>query len=103
MTGLGLDLFQTGSLGVTRHDVSLNQVLGEDFEIPVPWYLITHPHGNVVVDQVQERRHLRSARSVGSRATTCPNPRRCRSGSMSTGFGASLCCNGADTRHHLVL
>lgn len=50
MSGIGLYLFQTGSLGVKRHDVYLNQGIGEDFEIPVPWYLITHPRGNVVVD-----------------------------------------------------
>ena len=28
----------------------MNTGLGEDYEIPVPWYLITHPEGNVVID-----------------------------------------------------
>ena len=28
----------------------MNQGLGEPYEIPVPWFLITHPRGNVVID-----------------------------------------------------
>lgn len=50
MTDVRLHMFRTGSLGCRYQDVYLNQGLGQPFEIPVPWYLITHPRGNVVID-----------------------------------------------------
>ena len=45
-----LFMFQTGSLKCRYQDVYLNQGLGQDYEIPVPWYLVTHRHGHVVID-----------------------------------------------------
>jgi glyoxylase-like metal-dependent hydrolase (beta-lactamase superfamily II) len=44
-----LYMFDTGVLKCNYHDIYLN---GADapFEIPVPFFLITHPKGNVVVD-----------------------------------------------------
>jgi glyoxylase-like metal-dependent hydrolase (beta-lactamase superfamily II) len=50
MSDIRLYVFQTGSLICKYHDIYLNQGIGQDFEIPVPWYLITHPRGNVVID-----------------------------------------------------
>ncbi|WP_158811792.1 N-acyl homoserine lactonase AttM [Beijerinckia sp. L45] len=50
MSDIRLTIFQTGTLRCKYHDVYLNQGIGQDFEIPVPWYLITHPRGNVVID-----------------------------------------------------
>ncbi len=44
-----LYMFQTGTLRTKTKYIKMNQ--GEDdFEIPVPWYLIKHPKGNVVID-----------------------------------------------------
>ncbi|MEO0385494.1 MAG: N-acyl homoserine lactonase AttM [Pseudomonadota bacterium] len=42
-------MFQTGTLRTTLKYIKMNQ--GETlFEIPVPWFLIKHPLGNVVID-----------------------------------------------------
>ena len=48
-TGIELHMFQTGTLRTKTKYIKMNQ--GEaDFEIPVPWFLIKHPQGNVVID-----------------------------------------------------
>ncbi len=44
-----LYLFDTGILKCNYHDIYLNGA-DEPFEIPVPFFLITHPKGNVVID-----------------------------------------------------
>ena len=44
-----LYMFQTGTLKTKLKYIKMNQS-NEDFEIPVPWFLIKHPHGNVVID-----------------------------------------------------
>jgi glyoxylase-like metal-dependent hydrolase (beta-lactamase superfamily II) len=44
-----LYMFQTGTLRTKTKYIKMNQ--GEEsFEIPVPWFLIKHPKGNVVID-----------------------------------------------------
>jgi glyoxylase-like metal-dependent hydrolase (beta-lactamase superfamily II) len=44
-----LYMFQTGRLRTQTKFIKMNQ--GEEaFEIPVPWFLIKHPRGNVVID-----------------------------------------------------
>lgn len=48
-TGLELHMFQTGTLRTKTKYIKMNQGEG-DFEIPVPWFLIKHPQGNVVID-----------------------------------------------------
>lgn len=45
-----LYMFQCGTLKCKLQAIKMNTGLGEDYEIPVPWYLITHPDGNVVID-----------------------------------------------------
>ena len=45
-----LYMFECGTLKCHVENIKMNQGLGEPFEIPVPWYLITHPKGNVVID-----------------------------------------------------
>jgi N-acyl homoserine lactone hydrolase len=45
-----LYMFQSGILKTFLHSIKLGQGLGEPYDIPVPWYLITHPKGNVVID-----------------------------------------------------
>lgn len=45
-----LYMLQTGVLKTKLHNIKMNQGLNEDYDIPVPWYLITHPKGNIVID-----------------------------------------------------
>lgn len=45
-----LYMFQCGTLRCKLQAIKMNTGLGEDYEIPVPWYVITHPDGNVVID-----------------------------------------------------
>jgi len=48
-TGIELHMFQTGTIRTKTKYIKMNQ--GEDdFEIPIPWFLIKHPDGNVVID-----------------------------------------------------
>jgi glyoxylase-like metal-dependent hydrolase (beta-lactamase superfamily II) len=42
-------MFQTGTLKTKMKYIKMNQS-NEDFEIPVPWFLIRHPKGDVVID-----------------------------------------------------
>ncbi|MDF1670734.1 MAG: N-acyl homoserine lactonase family protein [Roseovarius sp.] len=44
-----LFMFQTGTLRTKTKYIKMNQG-EEDFEIPVPWFLIKHPKGNIVID-----------------------------------------------------
>ncbi len=48
-SGIELHMFQTGTLRTKLKYIKMNQGEG-DFEIPVPWFLIKHPMGNVVID-----------------------------------------------------
>jgi len=48
-SNIKLYMFQTGTLKTKLKYIKMNQS-NEDFEIPVPWYLIKHPEGDVVVD-----------------------------------------------------
>jgi N-acyl homoserine lactone hydrolase len=45
-----LYMFQCGTLKCHVENIKMNQGLGEEYEIPVPWYLLAHPGGNVVFD-----------------------------------------------------
>ena len=42
-------MFQTGTLKTKLKYIKMNQS-NEDFEIPVPWFYIKHPKGDVVID-----------------------------------------------------
>jgi glyoxylase-like metal-dependent hydrolase (beta-lactamase superfamily II) len=44
-----LYMFQTGTLRTKLKYIKMNQG-DSDYEIPVPWFLIKHPKGNVVID-----------------------------------------------------
>jgi N-acyl homoserine lactone hydrolase len=48
-SGIELHMFQTGILKTKLKYIKMNQG-DSDFEIPVPWFLIKHPAGNVVID-----------------------------------------------------
>ena len=47
---LRLYFFECGSLKTQVQFIKMNQGLGDPYEIPVPFYLITHPNGNVLYD-----------------------------------------------------
>lgn len=47
--GVELHVFQTGTITTDKHNIKMNR--GNDsWEIPVPWYLLKHPMGNVIID-----------------------------------------------------
>jgi len=50
MSGIRLYMLSSGTLRCKVHNIKMNQGLGEPYEIPVPWYVLTHPRGNVVID-----------------------------------------------------
>jgi N-acyl homoserine lactone hydrolase len=50
MNDLRLYMFESGILRCKVHNIKMNQGLGEPYAIPVPWFLIQHPRGNVVID-----------------------------------------------------
>jgi glyoxylase-like metal-dependent hydrolase (beta-lactamase superfamily II) len=43
-------MFDGGTLRCHVENIKMNQGLGEEYEIPVPWFLIEHPRGLVVID-----------------------------------------------------
>ena len=47
---LRLYFMECGSLKTQVQFIKMNQGLGDPYEIPVPFYLITHPSGNVLYD-----------------------------------------------------
>src|SRR5918997_984126 len=50
MNDLRLYFFECGSLKTQVQFIKMNQGLGDPYEIPVPFFLITHPRGNVLYD-----------------------------------------------------
>ncbi len=48
--GVRLHMFECGTLKCHLENIKMNQGLGEEYEIPVPWFLIEHPRGLVVID-----------------------------------------------------
>jgi N-acyl homoserine lactone hydrolase len=49
MTDIRLYMFQTGH--IRQKEVNIKLGMGQDeFITPIPWYLITHPKGNIVID-----------------------------------------------------
>jgi N-acyl homoserine lactone hydrolase len=50
MAKIALYIFQTGIIECKRHNITLNEGFNDPFNSPVPWFLLTHPKGNVVID-----------------------------------------------------
>jgi N-acyl homoserine lactone hydrolase len=50
MSDIRLYLFQCGVQENLKHLITLNRGLNEPLTIPIPFYLITHPRGHVLVD-----------------------------------------------------
>jgi N-acyl homoserine lactone hydrolase len=47
---LRLYMLDCGTLRCKKDSVFLDEGVGEDYEIPVSWYLITHPRGTLIID-----------------------------------------------------
>lgn len=45
-----LYMLDTGSVRLKVHNIKMNQGDGADYEVPVPFYVLTHPKGIVVID-----------------------------------------------------
>ncbi|MBR1221767.1 N-acyl homoserine lactonase family protein [Bradyrhizobium sp. U87765 SZCCT0131] len=50
MSAIRLYMLQSGTQHCKVHDIRMNQGGGADLEIPVPWFLLMHPRGPVVLD-----------------------------------------------------
>ncbi|WP_184708671.1 N-acyl homoserine lactonase AttM [Rhizobium lusitanum] len=50
MSEIRLYMFQSGTQKCKVHDIRMGEGVGADYEIPVPWFLLTHPKGNVIID-----------------------------------------------------
>jgi N-acyl homoserine lactone hydrolase len=50
MADVRLYMFECGTLKTQMQYIKMNQGMGDPYEVPVPWYLITHPKGNVMID-----------------------------------------------------
>lgn len=50
MGKIRLYMLQSGTQRCKVHDIKMNQGNGADYEIPVPWFLLIHPKGNIVID-----------------------------------------------------
>jgi len=48
--GVRLHMFECGTLKCHLENIKMNQGLGEEYEIPVPWFVVEHPAGLVVID-----------------------------------------------------
>lgn len=48
--GVRLHMFDGGTLKCHVENIKMNQGLGEEYEIPVPWFLIEHPRGLLLID-----------------------------------------------------
>lgn len=50
MSEIKLYMLQSGHQRCQYHDIRMNQGKGDSYVIPVPWFLLTHPQGNTVID-----------------------------------------------------
>jgi glyoxylase-like metal-dependent hydrolase (beta-lactamase superfamily II) len=48
--GVRLHMFECGTLKTQLQFIKMNQGLGDEYSVPVPWFLIEHPAGLVVID-----------------------------------------------------
>lgn len=50
MSDIKLFMFQSGTQHCKYQHIRMNQGMGETYEIPVPWFLLTHPDGFTLID-----------------------------------------------------
>jgi N-acyl homoserine lactone hydrolase len=48
--GVRLHMFECGTLKCHLENIKMNQGVGQEYEVPVPWFLVEHPAGLVVID-----------------------------------------------------
>jgi N-acyl homoserine lactone hydrolase len=48
--GVKLHMFECGTLKCHLENIKMNQGIGEEYEIPVPWFVVEHPAGLAVID-----------------------------------------------------
>lgn len=74
MSDIRLYMFQSGYQRCKYHDIRMNQGEGSDYIIPVPWFLLTHPQGNVVIDGGLAVEGLKDPRAYWGRLLTSITP-----------------------------
>jgi N-acyl homoserine lactone hydrolase len=50
MTGIRLYMFQCGTIRLKVHSIRKDQGGDALFDVPVPWFVIEHPAGNIIID-----------------------------------------------------
>ncbi|MFD0706295.1 AttM family quorum-quenching N-acyl homoserine lactonase [Photorhabdus akhurstii] len=50
MSDIRLYMLQTGTIKCKVHNIKMNQGNGADYEIPIPFFLLTHPNGHTLID-----------------------------------------------------
>lgn len=50
MSDIRLYMFQSGTQKCKMHHIRMNSGDGTNYEIPVPWFLLTHPKGHTLID-----------------------------------------------------
>ncbi|WP_181150172.1 AttM family quorum-quenching N-acyl homoserine lactonase [Photorhabdus hindustanensis] len=50
MSDIRLYMLQTGTIKCKVHYIKMNQGNGADYEIPIPFFLLTHPDGHTLID-----------------------------------------------------
>ncbi|WP_202924499.1 AttM family quorum-quenching N-acyl homoserine lactonase [Photorhabdus bodei] len=50
MSDIRLYMLQTGTIKCKVHYIKMNQGNGADYEIPIPFFLLTHPNGHTLID-----------------------------------------------------
>ncbi|HAT3848505.1 TPA: N-acyl homoserine lactonase family protein [Serratia marcescens] len=50
MNDIRLYFFQTGTIQCKKNNITMNQGENIDYEIPIPFFLLTHPDGHTIID-----------------------------------------------------
>jgi N-acyl homoserine lactone hydrolase len=66
-----LYMFESGTLKCHVENIKMNQGLGEEYEIPVPWFLVAHPKGLVVIDGGNAAECAQDPRGHWGTSATC--------------------------------
>ena len=62
-----LYLFECGTIRLPRYVINAGDALNEErVDNPTPWYLITHPRGNVVIDGIRSIPEVEVLKKVGN-------------------------------------
>jgi N-acyl homoserine lactone hydrolase len=70
MEPIRLYMLQSGSLKCKVHHIKMNQGDGAPYEIPVPFFLLTHPQGHVLIDGGNSAETATDPRGFGEQSPT---------------------------------